>query len=53
MYETEYTLIVRAAAPLDIVWDELGMLERVLQNIPTVSSFEVDPEAGTPRSPGL
>jgi hypothetical protein len=44
VYETDYTLIVRAAAPLDIVSDELGTLERVLQNIPTVSSFEVDPD---------
>jgi carbon monoxide dehydrogenase subunit G len=42
VYETDYALTLRAAAPLDTVWDELGALERVLENIPTISSFEVD-----------
>ena len=42
MYETDHALSFRAAAPIDIVWDELHTLERLLENIPTISSFEVD-----------
>jgi hypothetical protein len=46
VYETDYALTIRTAAPLDAVWDELHTLERLLEHTPTVSSFEVDPGGG-------
>lgn len=42
MFETDYALTLRAAAPLDTVWDELHTLERLLENVQTISSFEIE-----------
>ena len=42
MYETDYAVTLRTAASAGAVWDELRTLERLFENMSTVSSYEVD-----------
>jgi len=44
MVEVDHTRSVRVRAPLELVWNELSPLDRVIRQIPEVAYFKVQPD---------
>ena len=47
MLEAEHSRSVRVRAPLPLVWDELGSLDRVMKQVPEVGYFQLEPDGRT------
>lgn len=47
MIEADHTRSVRVAAPIDMVWDELGSLDRLMKQIPEVAYVRLEPDGRT------